>query len=684
MVSPQLTDKPSSQIFVGEPVVTRPSLGWVAATLCIAWSLFQLWIAWFPINALFARMLHLGFALALVYLIYPSRKSQTSHSSKIALIVNLVLGSLAILTLAYLWLDYDNIILRQGLPTELDVILGSILIVLLLEAARRVLGPMLSGLCAVFLIYCFVGPYLPDLLRHRGIPLDFVINDMYLSDTGIFGVPLGVSTSFVFLFVLFGSLLDKAGAGQYFVDLAYAMLGRFRGGPAKASVVASGLTGMVSGSSIANVVTTGTFTIPLMKRVGFPAHKAAAVEVASSTNGQLMPPIMGAAAFIMAEIVGIPYADVIHAALLPAIASYLALFFLVDLEAGKLGLKPVDRTQLPPRFKTFIRGVHYLIPLLVLIFYLVVLRRSAITSALLAIEATAVIIMLQPVIRLWLSGHCSPSWLMQGLMVGALDIRDGLIQGARNMIPVAVATAAAGIIVGVVTITGLVGRFVELIDVLSAGNIFIMLLLTAVVSIILGMGLPTTANYIIMATLTAPVIIQLGGDAGLVFPLIAAHLFVFYFGILADDTPPVGLAAYAAAGIAQSDPIKTGIQGFSYDLRTAILPFAFLLNPELLLIAGVGAGGEIIWLDNVPQIIWVVAMTLAALLAFTAAVQGFLVRKLHGVARLVLIGLTLLMLVPNLIAPILNLPTQWLQSIALMGLIVIIFWQLKGRGQSEH
>lgn len=666
---------------------------WSITLLCVIWSLFQLYIAYDPINAIIARSWHLAFAMTLVFLAYPLYKESAaprwvrglqklaprfgrrSHRDYIP-VYDIVLAGVAAVTVLYIWWDYENIVQRSGLPSTLDIVMGAIMILLLLEAARRALGPALSILAALFLLYCFIGPWLPEFLRHRGIPFDFVINDMYLSDTGIFGVPLGVSTDFVFLFVLFGALLEKAGAGKYFIDVAFAGLGGLRGGPAKAAIVASGLTGLVSGSSIANTVTTGTFTIPLMKKVGLPAYKAGAVEVAASTNGQLMPPIMGAAAFIMAEIIGIPYLDVVRAALIPALISYIALFYVVHLEAVKLNIRALSKDELPELLKTFLRGLHYLIPLLVLIYFLVIMRRSAITSALMAIEAIAVLMIVQRPIIAYLAwgarrraGEATGALsavLGAAFLDGFKDIWDGLVAGARNMIAVGVATAAAGIIVGVVTITGLVGRFVAVIDIVSFGNVYLMLILTAITSMILGMGLPTTANYIIMATLTAPVIVQLGGDAGLIFPLIAAHLFVFYFGILADDTPPVGLAAYAAAAIARSDPIKTGIQGFTYDLRTAILPFIFLFNTELLMIAGVGPNGEIIWLDNYLKIAWVFIAALAAMFAFASLIQGQAADRCNWLERLFLLVICVLLFRPGLIEPYLPIGRELVQALCLL------------------
>ena len=677
---------------------------WAISGLCIVWSCYQLYIAYEPTNAIIARSWHLAFAILLVFLSYPSfNDTKKSWLTKIARIIlpfkkqssnrnyipifDIFLGIVAASAALYIWWDYKGIITRQGMPSLLDVWVGVIMIVLLLEAARRSLGPALPILALIFLAYSFLGPYMPDILRHRGIPLEYVINDQYLADSGIFGVPLGVSTSFVFLFVLFGSLLDRAGAGRYFIDVAFSGLGWMRGGPAKAAVVASALTGMVSGSSIANTVTTGTFTIPLMKRVGLPSHKAGAIEVASSTNGQLMPPVMGAAAFIMAEIIGISYIDVVRAALIPALISYIALVYVVHLEARKLNLPIIKRSDLPKFSGTILRGLHFLVPLAVLIIYLVVLRRSSITAALLAIESLAIIMVIQrPAIAYlaWLHHKPKlsekiylPAILIKATISGIIDIFQGLIFGARNMMAIGVATATAGIIVGVVTSTGLVSRFVTLIDSISGGSVWLMLILTALTSIILGMGLPTTANYIIMATLTAPVIVSLGSDAGLIVPLIAAHLFVFYFGILADDTPPVGLAAYAAAAIAKANPIKTGIQGFSYDLRTAILPFIFMFNLELLMIDGIDTKGQIIWIDDPLRVIWIFVASLLAMFTFAASLQGFFGSRSGWIARAFLLGLCIVLFRPTLVAEPLEISREIVQAGAIVltaGLYIFQRW----------
>ena len=591
---------------------------------------------------------------------------------------DVLLGIIAASASLFIVLDYEGLIKRQGLPLWFDVWVGVTCTLLLLEAARRALGVALALICLVFLVYLFVGPWMPDLLRHRGLPLDFAVNDIYLSTSGIFGVPLGVSASIIFLFVLFGSLLERAGAGKYFIDVAFAAFGRFRGGAAKAAIVASGVSGLYSGSSIANTVMTGTFTIPLMKKVGLPPHKAGAVEVAASTNGQLMPPVMGAAAFIMAEILGIAYIDVVRAAIIPALISYLALFYVVHLEALKLDIRALRRDELPRLLRTLPIGLHYIVPILVLFWFLLVLRRSPILSALYAIEALAVIMVLQRPAIAWLTrsaGEPIGALLLGGVRRGLSDILDGLIAGARNMIAIGVATAAAGIIVGVVQATGLVGRFVTLIDAVSMGSIFIVLILTAITSMILGMGLPTTANYILMASLTAPVIVELGGNAGLIFPVIAAHLFVFYFGILADDTPPVGLAAYAASAIAQSDPIKTGIQGFTYDMRTAILPFVFIFNTELLMISGVAEDGSILWLDDWVQILVVFATSLLAMFAFAAAVQGWFARRLNVAGRILLGIVCLLLFLPGIAAGPAGFPEAVIRLLAVGVMAGFYFWQ---------
>jgi TRAP transporter 4TM/12TM fusion protein len=457
-------------------------------------------------------------------------------------------------------------------------VIGTILVLLLLEAARRVIGPALPIIALFFTAYAFMGPHLPDLFAFKGVSIRKYLSNITLSTEGIYGIPLGVSASIVYLFVLLGALLDKAGGGRFFTNMALSFLGKYKGGPAKAAVVSSGATGLVSGSSIANIVTTGPFTIPLMKKVGYPAKKAAAIEVASSTDGQLMPPIMGAAAFIIAEYVNVPYLHVVKAAVIPAFVSYFGLFCITHLEACKLGIKGLAPPDIPKFFLTLKEGMHYLLPLAMLLYELVILRHSPEMAAFRSILVLFVIIFFQEVRR---AVRTQSGWLT-GIKNSIIVIGSGMIQGSKNMMSVALACAAAGIIVGVVNM-GIGGMIAQIVETMAMGNIYMLLTITALASLLLGMGLPTTATYIVMASLTAPIIVEVGGLYNFVIPLMAAHLFCFYFGILADDTPPVGLAAYAASAIAGSEPIPTGIQGFLYDIRTSVIAFMFVINPDLIL-----------------------------------------------------------------------------------------------------
>ncbi|WP_447957238.1 TRAP transporter permease [Vreelandella sp. EE7] len=663
--------------------------------IAAAWSLFQLWIA-SPLpymlrvgvfSATEARSIHLAFALFLAFMAYPALKR--SPRDRVPL-QDWAFAAVAAFCGAYLFVFYDDLASRAGRPITQDIVIGVIGIVMLLEATRRALGPPLMAVAAIFIAYSLFGPYMPGILAHRGVSLGGLINHQWLGTQGVFGIALGVSTSFVFLFVLFGALLDKAGAGNYFIKVAFSMLGHFKGGPAKAAVVASGMTGLISGSSIANTVTTGTFTIPMMKRVGFSAEKAGAVEVSSSVNGQIMPPVMGAAAFLMVEYVGISYVEVIKHAFLPALISYIALIYIVHLEALKadmkglpssnparpllnkvigfltgllllmglsvgvyygLGwLKPVlgDATPwvvsvglavvyvgllkigarypeleiddpnsavltLPQTRPTVMVGLHYILPVVVLVWCLMVERLSPGLSAFWATMFMIFIMLTQrPIIALF-RGR---SQLAADIKEGLFDLWDGLVTGARNMIGIGIATATAGIVVGAVSQTGVGLVLADVVELLSGGNLMVILLLTAVLSLILGMGLPTTANYIVVSALMAPVIVLLGQQNGLIVPLIAVHLFVFYFGIMADVTPPVGLASFAAAAVSGGDPLRTGFQAFYYSLRTAALPFLFIFNTDLLLID-----------VTVTQGIVVFIVATIAMLIFAAGTQGYFITR---------------------------------------------------------
>jgi len=553
-----------------------------------AWSVFQFLQLGVPqlqrMNSDTLRAIHLMFAIALVYLAFPALRKHKTHGAWRFLSardhlpwVDVALAAAGAFAAVYYALDYGGISLRQGHPLLRDVVVGLVLIALLLEAARRCLGWAMAALATAFIAYSFLGPHMPEALAFRGVSLGRLVGQLTLSQEGIYGIPLRVSAMTVFLFVLFGATLEKTGGGRYFVQLSFSLLGRFKGGPAKAAVLASGLTGMVSGSSIANTVTTGTFTIPLMKRGGYPAVKAAAVEVAASTNGQLMPPIMGAAAFIIAEYCNMSYLEVVRAAIVPATISYIALVYITHLEASKLGLKGLPAEELPRFLPVFLGGIHFLIPLAVLIAMLVQ-GFSPQVAAFYATLTLAATVLAKGLV----DAACARQAVWPALLGRLRVLWQSLVAGGRAMIGVAVACAAAGIIVGVVSL-GPGQRITEIVTAVSQGNIFLILIVTAVASLVLGMGLPTTATYIVMASLVAEVIVHLAARAGVEIPRVAAHLFCFYFGILADDTPPVGLAAYAASAIARSDPIRTGIQGFTYDLRTAVLPFIFVFNTDLLL-----------------------------------------------------------------------------------------------------
>ncbi len=641
---------------------------WLISAIALCWSLFQLYIVIEPTNSTISRSIHLSFALLLAFMVYPMMR-KPFFLKKIRWF-GYTFALIGMCSAGYIALFFEDLAKRPGDYTQIDIVVALIGIVILLEAGRRVLGIALSIIAIVFIAYDMLGPYMPEMIIHKGASFNKLAGHMFLTTEGIFGVPLGVSTGFVFLFVLFGSLLDKAGAGEYFINLAFAMLGKFRGGPAKASVVASGFTGIMSGSSIANTVTTGTFTIPLMKRTGFRPEQAGAVEVASSTNGQLMPPVMGAAAFIIAEFLGLAYTDVIFAAFIPAFVSYFALFYIVHLEALKLGLKGMNDEDLPSKWKTFIQGIHYLVPIFFLLYTLMVLRESAASAAFNAIMLLLLLMVVQHPFRAILAKEKITKDI---LLSGFVDILAGMISGAKNMIPIAIATALAGIVVGSITLTGLGQVLLDVIETLSGGNIFIILILAGLISLILGMGLPTTANYIVMASLTAPVILILAQDNGFLIPAIAAHLFVFYFGILADDTPPVGLAAYAAAGIAKADPIKTGIQGFKYDIRTAILPFMFFFNPELLLISGVDALNPAdpkgwVWITNPLEIAIIFTTAFIGMVAFACFTQGYFITKTNIIERFIFLVIVPFMFLPNIIQEHFNLPTHYLSY--LIGLVI--------------
>ena len=693
--------------------------------LALFWSLFQVWIAepqfWFAqlpfvqiMGSEQTRPMHLAFALALAFLCYPAAKTSPRDRIPIYDWVLAIVG--AGCALYIFWFSRElSATARSGLPTQTQIWVGTVGILVLLEASRRSLGPALTVVAGIFLAYSYFGQgwLIPDLIAHQGRSYTSIVNTQWLSTEGVFGIPLGVSTAFVFLFVLFGSLLDKAGAGNYFIKMAFAGLGHLRGGPAKAAVVGSAATGLISGSSIANVVTTGTFTIPLMKRVGFSSEKAGAVEVSSSVNGQIMPPVMGAAAFLMVEFIGISYVEVITHAFIPAVISYIALIYIVHLEALKKNMPALGESKslltmllkvfagffiaglvfygviwgvgvlrsvapdiapwvligavtalylaalavaarqpdleiddpnarqitLPVMAEVVPKGLHFLLPILVLIWYLMVERQSPAKSAFYAVMVMMIILLTQKPIKAMMRGDFN---LPKHLLEGFDDLLAGMIAGARNMIGIAVATGAAGMIVATVTRTPIGTELAGLVELLSGGNLFFMLVLVGLFSLILGLGLPTTANYIVVSSLMATVVVSLGAQEGLIIPLIAAHLFVFYFGIMADVTPPVGLASFAAAAVSGGDPIRTGFQAFFYSLRTVALPFLFIYNPALILY-GIDLGT----VAGLLQAFQVFVVATIAMLLFAAATQGYFMARSRWWESVGLLLVAFTLFVPN-------------------------------------
>jgi len=625
--------------------VLPPFQSHLVAMIAILWAFFQLSLPCFLIiDSTKERAIHLAFAITLLFLVSPCFKKTIKFCSFLSArdripLIDYALAAAGALTALYIVLDYEGIAMRAGAPTTRDLIVGSILVILLLESTRRVIGPALPVIALLFTGYAFAGPHMPDILAFKGVSLSRYLSNISLSTEGIYGIPLGVSSSIVYLFVLLGALLNKAGAGSFFTRLALAFLGRYKGGAAKAAVMASGASGLVSGSSIANIVTTGPFTIPLMKKIGYPAKKAAAIEVAASTDGQLMPPIMGAAAFIIAEYVNVPYLAVVKAAAIPAFASYFGLFCITHLEASKLGIKGLSPLDIPNFFRTLKGGIHYLIPLGILLYELVWLRHSPELAAFRSILSLFPVIFYQEIKKALQERKGVKKAIVNSLRI----IMEGFIQGSRNMMAVALACACAGIIVGVVNM-GIGGMIAYVVEYLSGGNIFLLLLITAGASLMIGMGLPTTATYIVMASLTAPIIVQVGGLYDLVIPLMAAHLFCFYFGILADDTPPVGLAAYAASAIAESEPIPTGIQGFLYDIRTSCIAFMFVFNPDLILHG----------INSWPHALLIFAMALVGMSAFECFAQGWCFTRNRWYELPFFLGAALILFHPGAVASFLQ------------------------------
>ncbi|MFT2110603.1 TRAP transporter permease [Marinomonas sp. 2405UD68-3] len=690
------------------------SINKLLAFVAFSWAMFQLYVASsLPFILEFGffddteqRVIHLGFALFLGFSLYPAFKTSSRTHVPMG---DWLLAIGALVSTLFIVVFYEEVSSRAGGSRTFEEIALSITgLLLVLEISRRALGWPLVIIAVIFIGYALFGPYMPDLISHRGASLNRLLDHLWLTTEGVFGLPLGVSSSFVFLFVLFGALLEKAGAGNFFIQLSFSLLGHLRGGPAKAAVVASGLTGLISGSAIANVATTGTFTIPLMKRIGFSSEKAASIEVSASINGQIMPPVMGAAAFLMTEFVGISYFEVITHAFLPAIISYIGLFYIVHLESAKMNLPILEKLhkssviqrlmnmslsiclivllsgvvyvgvgfvktlfgeltsyvcavilfvsylillwkaaqypeievddpnapllKIPDTLPILMAGLYFAIPIGVLIWGLMIERFSPGHAVIWAILTLVIIMLTQhPLISLFRKTNKS---LKAETIKGVYEVFEGTISGSKNMVGIALAMGSAGIIVGVVSLTGVGLIMTEVIDSIAGGSVILMLLLTAVMCMVLGMGLPTTANYIVVASVMAQPFVTLASQHGIVVPLIAVHLFVFYFGLISGTTPPVAVDAYAGAAVARADPMKTAINSFFYDIRTSILPFIFIFNPGLLLI-----GMDYWW-----EYVMVAITAIIAMLAFCAATKGFffcLSRKWES-AALLLVAFTLI------------------------------------------
>lgn len=592
----------------------RPEGFWGTAIkwICIAFSLFQFYTAGFGVlPAQIQRPVHLCFVFVLIFLLYPSRKSfSRTKMHWLDVVLAIIAGS----TMAYLFINYKAILFRGGMPTTLDLIFGALAIIFTLEAARRIVGMPIVLVAVAFVLYAHFGKYIPGFFAHRGFTWTRIINHMYLTTEGIIGAPIGVSSTFVFMFILFGAFLNKTGLGKFFIDLALAAAGHQAGGPAKVAVISSGFFGTISGSSVANTVTTGTFTIPLMKSIGYLPHFAGAVEAAASTGGQLMPPIMGAAAFIMSDFIGLPYITIAIAAVLPALLYYTAVFIMIHMEALRLGLKGLPKDQLPNLKKIFLSGGHLLIPLFVIV-YMLIKGYTPLRAAFYSILWTVGVAMCRKNTRMKLS-----------------DIISAFDEGARSSLSVAAACACAGLVIGSVTLTGIGLKLANGIVSLAGGYLFFTLVLTMITSILLGMGLPTTAKYIVLASMAAPAIQKFG------VPVLAAHMFIFYYGIIADLTPPVALAAYAGAGIAGANPMRTGFTALKLAVAGFLIPYFFVYNPELLMINASFAT------TTLPVI---TAIGGTVLLSFAAA--GYWMRNLHIIERGVLLAGALLLIQPGLL-----------------------------------
>ena len=597
-----------------ESAYRRLSGSWhlIITVLLIAFSLFQLGTSILgTLPAQLQRMVHLGFVMLLGFWLYPATsKGDRNKMHPLDFVLGLAFVGIA----GYYIVNYKDLVARSGAYTTLDLIIGAIGIVLVLEACRRIVGIPIVVIASLFILYAYFGPYMPGFMNHRGYGISRIISHLFYTTEGIMGMPLGLCATFIFLFILFGSFLEKTGIGQFFIDLSNGIAGFSAGGPAKVAVLTSALQGTVSGSSVSNTVTTGSFTIPLMKSLGYSPEFAGAVEAAASTGGQIMPPIMGAAAFLIAEAVGVNYFDVAKAAIIPAILYFSGIWIMVHLEAKKLGLKGVPREKLPKIWPLLRDKGHLLLPLVAIV-ALLIMGKTPTFSALGGIAASIVV-----------------PYLRKSTWVPFKEVASALVSGAKNTIGVACACGVAGIIVGVVTLTGLGLKLGEGLFSLTGGLILPTLFFTMITSLVLGMGVPTTANYLITSVIAAPIIMKLG------VPALAAHMFAFYFGILADITPPVALAAYAGSAISGGNAFKTGCNATKLAIGAFIIPYIFVLSPELILI-------DTVWYE----VIQIICTSLIGMLGVSACMTGYLMGKTAWWERILLLAGGLMLIIPGLI-----------------------------------
>ena len=639
--------------------VTRHLSGpakWLVFILSLLFAAVQLYSAFTGrIAATQLRPLHLGFVMMLVFLIYPISKKARRNTLPI---YDVFLSALAMGVCLYIALQHVELANRINKNTQLDLWVGGILIVLLFECCRRVVGLPIMVVAGVFILYAYFGKYMPGGLQHRGFKVKRIITQLVYTTEGIMGTPLGASATFIYLFVLFGAFLERTEVGNFFIDFANAIAGHKRGGPAKVAVLASALEGTVSGSSVANTVGSGSFTIPMMKKLGYRKEFAAAVEATASTGGQIMPPVMGAAAFLMAESVGVPYMQVVKAALIPAILYFVGIYIIIEFEARKYGLVGMDKKDLPPFIPLIKKSGYLILPLIVIVVFLS-MGYTPVFAALVGI-ATCVLCDIIRHLIIGITGAIAARKERQEKVSAAriagdvaaqtgIDIVASLDKGSRSVLGVAVACGMAGIIVGMITLTGIGLTLGNSLTALAGGNQYLTLIFTMLASIILGMGVPTTANYLITSTIMAGTVMKVVGC-----DILAAHLFVFYFGIIADITPPVALAAMAGSAIAKSDPFKTGLNAVKLAIAAFIVPYIFVFNNKMLFI-----GAQ--WYD----ILQIGITSVFGMLGIAAALEGYYTRHAHLLQRILFLAGGLLLIEPGLITDI----------IGVVIIIIPILWQ---------